>query len=63
MCFASLPARIELDLDEVRMVLGALDRGAAAARGEDLRAIRVATRLITGKVWPELGDLLGEGDQ
>lgn len=57
---AELPEHVRLDLAEVGVVLGALDRGAAHTTGADHRAIRAAIRLVTGKVWPELGDLLDE---
>jgi hypothetical protein len=63
--FAELPESITLALSEVALVLGALDRAAERLEPEsdDHRAVRVATRLITKKVWPELGDLLDEDDQ
>ncbi len=61
---AQLPDRITLDLVEVTILLGALDRSAELAEpGTDTdRAIRAATRLLTRKVWPELGDLLEDDD-
>jgi hypothetical protein len=60
--FAELPSSIELTLDEIAVVLGALDRAAELAPpgSEAYRAVRAATRLITRKVWPELGDLLDD---
>jgi hypothetical protein len=63
--FAELPERITLDLSEIAVVLGALDRAADRLdpESDDHRAVRSATRLITAKVWPELGDLLGEDDE
>jgi hypothetical protein len=62
--FARLPDSINLDLSEVAVLLGALDRAAELAEPDtpDYRAIRRATRLITGKVWPDLGDLLDDED-
>jgi hypothetical protein len=62
--FARLPERIELDLSEVAVVLGALDRAAELAdpNSASYRAIRSATRLLTAKLWPELGDLLDDED-
>jgi hypothetical protein len=62
--FARLPETINLDLSEVGVILGALDRAAelAAPDSADYQAIRRATRLLTVKVWPELGDLLDEDD-
>ena len=61
---AELPEHISLDLTEVAIVLGALDRAAELTDPamDEHRAIRRATRLITRKVWPELGDLLDEED-
>ena len=61
---AQLPDRIALDLSEVAILLGALDRASEFAEpGTDTqRAIRAATRLLTRKVWPELGDLLDEDE-
>ena len=58
--FAHLPERIELDLDEVRLVLKALDVGAANTGGPDREGIVAVINLVTAKLWPELGDLLGE---
>jgi hypothetical protein len=60
--FAELPDEIGLDLAEVAIVLAALDRAAELTDPDTdaYRAIRRATRLITRKVWPELGDLLDE---
>ena len=58
----SLPDEIVLDLSEVAVVLGALDRGAALAGtdGDDAVAIRRAVKLVTAKLWPELGGLLDD---
>jgi hypothetical protein len=63
--FAELPESITLELSEVALVLGALDRAADRLdpESDDHRAVRVASRLITKKVWPGLGDLLDEDDQ
>jgi hypothetical protein len=60
--FAHLPDSVELDLDDVAVLLAALDRAAELAPpgSEDHRAIRAATRLITSKIWPELGGLLDD---
>ncbi len=60
--FARLPERIELDLAEARLVLAGLDHGALSATGDDLEIIDAAIVVITTKLWPELGDLLSEGD-
>jgi hypothetical protein len=63
--FARLPDCVELELSEVAVVLGALDEAAelAAPGTEAHRSIRVATKLLTGKVWPELGDLLDRDEE
>lgn len=58
--FARLPERIELDLDEVRQVLKALDVGAANTAGAEQQGIVAVINLVTAKLWPELGDLLDE---
>lgn len=58
--FARLPERIELDLDEVRRVLAALDLGATHTAGRDRETIAEVVNLVTAKLWPELGDLLDE---
>lgn len=58
--FVRLPERIELDLDEVRQVLKALDVGAANTVGQEREGIVAVIDLVTAKLWPELGDLLGE---
>lgn len=58
--FAQLPERIELDLDEVRRVLRALDVGAANSVDSEHREIVSVINLVTAKLWPELGDHLDE---
>ncbi|HEY7105548.1 MAG TPA: hypothetical protein VH986_04045, partial [Acidimicrobiia bacterium] len=62
---AELPDEIGLDLPEVAIVLGALDRAAELTNPDTdaYRAIRRATRLITRKVWPELGDLMAVDEE
>lgn len=63
--FARLPDQVTLTRDEISVVLFALDVTESAGLGAPERAsVRRAIRLITGKLWPELGDLLddeGEG--
>jgi len=60
--YVRLPGHIELSLAEAGELLEVLDIAAATARTEDERAaIRDAGRMITLKLWPDLGDLL-EGD-
>jgi hypothetical protein len=57
--FARLPDEVRLTRDEISVVLFALDLMASADLGESERAsVRRAIRLITSKLWPELGDLL-----
>lgn len=58
--FAHLPERIELDLGEVAILLAALDRGVEIAAGDDARLFDDGVEMLTAKLWPELGDLLGE---
>lgn len=61
--YVELPERIELSLDEVTAVLEVLDIAEVAARTEAERAAaRGAIRIVTAKLWPELGDLL-DGDE
>lgn len=61
--FVELPDRIEFSLDEVSSVLEVLDIAEAAARTDDERAAaREAIRIVTSKLWPELGDLLDRDD-
>lgn len=57
-----LPDQITLTLDEVSAVLEVLDTAEVTARtGVERAAAREVIRLITAKLWPELGDLL-DGD-
>ena len=59
--FARLPDSVTLTRDEISVVLFALDLMETAGLGEAERAaVRRAIRLITAKLWPELGDLLGD---
>jgi hypothetical protein len=57
-----LPDRIELSLNEVQLVLAAVDHGRELAPRAAAAALRRADRLLVGKVWPELGELL-ENDE
>lgn len=63
--FARLPDEAVLSRDEISVVLFALDLMDDSDLGEPQRAaVRRAIRLVTSKLWPELGDLLdddGEG--
>jgi hypothetical protein len=62
---AQLPRHITLDLSEAGDVLGALDEAVELAEpGTEVhREILRVTRLITRKLWPELGDLLDDDDR
>ena len=58
-----LPDRIEVTAAEAGRLLEVLDIAAATARTDEERAaVREAVRMITAKLWPELGDLL-DGDE
>jgi len=58
-----LPDRIEVTAAEAGELLEVLDIAAATARTDEERiAVREAVRMITAKLWPELGDLL-DGDE
>jgi hypothetical protein len=62
--FARLPDHVSLSLDEVATVLDALDTAELTAVSDADRAkARRAIRIITSKVWPELGDLLREDEE
>jgi hypothetical protein len=61
---ASLPDEITLTRDETAEVLFALD----VVERSDLEPagaaqVRRAVRLLTTKLWPDLGDLLDEDDE
>lgn len=61
--YVRLPDHIELSLAEAGKLLEVLDIAAAAARTDEERmAVSDAARMITIKLWPELGDLL-DGDE
>jgi len=62
--FVRLPGRIELTAAEAGQLLEVLDIAAATARTDEERlAVAEAVRMITAKLWPELGDLLDGGDE
>ena len=62
--FAELPDEIALTRDELAVVLFALDvADDADVNDEDAAKVRRAIRLLTTKLWPELGDLLGDGQE
>ena len=58
---ADLPDEITLTRDEVAVVLFALDVvDSAVSEREEAEKVRRAVRLLTRKLWPELGDLLDD---
>lgn len=63
--FARLPDSVVLRRDEVAIIIFALDL-AEELPGIDIAArqqIAAARMLLTSKLWPELGDLLGQGEE
>lgn len=61
---ADLPDEITLTRDEAAVVLFALDVvDSAVSEPEEAEKVRRAVRLLTHKLWPELGDLLDEGEE
>ena len=62
---ARLPDEITLSRAEVATVLFALDVAVEDAEPESAvhQRLRAAQKLITAKLWPELGDLLDEPDE
>lgn len=62
--FANLPDEATFTRDELATVLFALDvvEQAEVAPAESAKVHR-AIRLVTKKLWPELGDLLDDGDE
>ena len=62
--FVRLPDHIVLTPAEAGRLLEVLDIAAATARTEAERgAVGQAVRMITAKLWPELGDLLDGDDE
>jgi len=61
---ARLPDHVQLDLSEVALLLAALDDAAELVDPgtHAARNVRRGIRLLTAKVWPELGELLEEDD-
>ena len=62
--FAELPEEVCFTLDEVADVLFTVDVAVEqTAPGTSAREVaRRSQRLITSRLWPELGDLLGDDD-
>jgi len=58
-----LPDEVVLSRDEVATVLAALDVSEGLAARSDEPLVRSAIRLLTAKLWSELGDLLGDDEQ
>ncbi|MBW3664475.1 MAG: hypothetical protein KY469_15345 [Actinobacteria bacterium] len=54
-----LPPEIRLSLDEVAVVMAALDIAEVhvPATSDDFRPVRAAIALLVEKLWPELGEL------
>ena len=62
--FVRLPDHIELSPAEASELLEVLDIAATTARTDEERlAVREAVRMITARLWPELGDLLDGDDE
>lgn len=61
--FAELPDQLTLTRDEVAVVLLSLDSlDEAGLSPDDAAKVRRAIRLLTSKLWPELGELLDDGE-
>lgn len=60
-----LPAVIELTLDEAAELLIALDRSVelSVVGSADQQRFRRQVRMVTGKLWPDLGQLLDEDEE
>jgi hypothetical protein len=56
----ALPDEIKLSREEAGALLAALDIAEASVRQEDRETVRRAIRIVTSKLWPELGDLLDD---
>jgi hypothetical protein len=62
---ANLPDEVTFTLDEVALLLFVADTAVESTTdgsSQHTRA-RLAQRLITSRLWPELGDLLGDDEQ
>jgi len=61
---ARLPDEVTLTRDEAALILFGLDVVDHADVGaEEAAKVTRAVRLLTAKLWPDLGDLLDENDQ
>jgi len=62
--FAHLPDEVTLTRDELAVILFALDVVEVAdVDPAEVAKVRRAIRLLTTKLWPELGDLLGDDQE
>lgn len=62
--FAELPDKVTLTRDELAVVLFALDVVEVAdVDPAEAAKVRRAIRLLTAKLWPELGDLLDDDQE
>lgn len=61
---ADLPEQVTFDLSEVAQILFAIDLAVESATPgtPERRAARKAQVLVTARLWPELGELLENGD-
>ncbi len=60
---ADVPDEITLTRDEVAVVLFSLDMvETAGLQGAEAEQVRRAVRLLTAKLWPELGELLEDDE-
>jgi hypothetical protein len=63
--FRELPDEVTFTLDEVALLLFVADTAVEATSqgGSEHTRARRAQRLITSRLWPELGDLLRDDDE
>jgi hypothetical protein len=57
-----LPDEITISRDEAGILLAAPDLGEAAVDAQQRPTMRRAIRIVTAKLWPELGDLFDDSD-
>ncbi len=60
--FVHLPDQITLTLQEIAVVLAALDVADETGEEADRKVVRRAIRMVTSKLWPELGGLLDDDE-
>lgn len=62
--YVRLPDHIQLSLVEATAVLEVMDLAVEASRTPEERGwAQEAVRMVTAKLWPELGDLLDGDDE